>query len=91
MSEAVLSEEQIQTFLRRGYATVPACFTRQDAQPWLDEAWIRLGYDPADPSTWIEERVHMPSRRRVEVKDFAPRAWRAACELLGGEERVEQP
>jgi hypothetical protein len=91
MSEAVLGEEQIETFLRRGYVTVPECFTPQDAQPWLDEAWIRLGYDPADPSTWIEQRVHMPSRRRVEVKDFAPRAWRAACELLGGEERVEQP
>jgi hypothetical protein len=35
--------------------------------------------------------VHMPSLRHVEVKDFAPTAWRAACELLGGEDRIEQP
>jgi hypothetical protein len=91
MSAPVLSEEQIESFLRRGFVTIPACFTREDAQPWLDEAWIRLGYDQADPTTWAEKRVHMPSVRHVEVKDFAPTAWRAACELLGGEERIAQP
>jgi hypothetical protein len=87
----VLTAEQIEFFLEHGYVTIPQCFTREDAQPWLDEAWIRLGYDADDPGTWIEQRVHMPSRRRVEVKDFAPRAWAAACELLGGEDRIEQP
>jgi hypothetical protein len=33
----------------------------------------------------------MPSLRHVEVADFAPKVWRAACELLGGEERIERP
>jgi hypothetical protein len=91
MSDRVLADEQIDFFLVHGYVTIPECFTRTDAQPWLDEAWIRLGFDPHDPATWREKRVHMPSRRRVEVKAFAPKAWRAACELLGGEERIEQP
>jgi hypothetical protein len=91
MTESVLTEEQIESFLARGHVTIPQCFTREDAQPWLDEAWIRLGYDPDDPTTWTESRVHMPSRRRVEVREFAPKAWRAACELLGGEERIDQP
>jgi hypothetical protein len=91
MSDSVLTEEQIGSFLRRGHVTIPQCFTRADAQPWLDEAWIRLGYDPDDPATWTEARVHMPSVRHLEVADFAPKAWRAACELLGGEERIEQP
>jgi hypothetical protein len=91
MTDTVLTEEQIESFLQRGHVTIPQCFTRADAQPWLDEAWIRLGYDPDDPTTWTESRVHMPSRRHVEVKDFAPKVWRAACELLGGEERVERP
>jgi hypothetical protein len=91
MTDAVLTEEQIESFLRRGHVTIPQCFTRKDAQPWLDEAWIRLGYDPGDAATWTERRVHMPSGRHVEVTDFAPKAWRAACELLGGEERIEQP
>jgi hypothetical protein len=91
MSDRVLSDQQIDFFLDHGYVTIPQCFTRADAQPWLDEAWIRLGYDPHDPGTWREKRVHMPSQRRVEVKAFAPKAWRAACELLGGEDRIEQP
>jgi hypothetical protein len=91
MTGSVLTEEQVESFLARGHVTIPQCFTREDAQPWLDEAWIRLGYDPDDPTTWTESRVHMPSRRHVEVRRFAPKAWRAACELLGGEERIEQP
>jgi hypothetical protein len=57
----------------------------------LDEAWIRLGYDPDDPGTWEQPRVHMPSLRHLEVRDFAPKVWGAACELLGGAERIEQP
>jgi hypothetical protein len=91
MTERVLTDEQIEYFLARGHVTLPQCFTREDARPWLDDAWIRLGYDPSDRSTWSEGRVHMPSRRHVEVRDLAPKAWRAACELLGGEERIVQP
>jgi hypothetical protein len=91
MSDSVLTDDQIESFLRRGHVTIPQCFTRADAQPWLDEAWIRLGYDPEDAATWTESRVHMPSVRHVEVKELAPKAWRVVCELLGGEERIEQP
>lgn len=91
MTDTVLTDEQIESFVEDGYVTIAECFSRQDAQPWLDEAWIRLGYDPHDPGTWIEKRVHMPSLRHVEVTDFAPKVCGAACQLLGGEERIEQP
>jgi hypothetical protein len=91
MTDTVLSAEQIEAFVEHGYVRIPECFTREDAQPWLDEAWVRLGYDRDDPATWVEQRVHMPSLRHVEVADFAPTVWDAACQLLGGEERVEQP
>jgi hypothetical protein len=70
---------------------VHECFTREQAQPWVDAAWRRLGYDPQDPTTWAEPRVHMPSVERVDVEAFAPKAWRAACELLGGEDRIVRP
>jgi Phytanoyl-CoA dioxygenase (PhyH) len=91
MTDTVLTDEQIESFVEHGYLTIPECFSRQDAQPLLEEAWVRLGYDPHDPDTWIEKRVHMPSLRHVQVSDFAPKVWSAACELLGGEERIEQP
>ena len=91
MTDTVLSAEQIESFVEHGHVRIPECFTREDAQPWLDEAWVRLGYDRDDPATWVEQRVHMPSLRHVEVADFAPRVWGAACQLLGGEDRIEQP
>lgn len=91
MTDTVLSAEQIDSFIEHGFVRVPECFSRANAQPWLDEAWVRLGYDRDDPSTWAEQRVHMPSVRHVEVADFAPKVWGAACQLLGGEDRIEQP
>ena len=91
MTDAVLADEQVASFVEHGHVTIPGCFTRKDAQPLLDEAWVRLGYDPHDPDTWESKRVHMPSLRHVEVRDFAPKVWGAACQLLGGEERIEQP
>jgi hypothetical protein len=91
MTRRVLTDEQIDSFLERGYVTVHGCFTHARARPRLDAAWTRLGYDPGDPRTWREKRVHMPTTQRVEVKDFAPRAWQAVCELLGGEGRIAQP
>jgi hypothetical protein len=91
MSDTVLSAEQVESFVEHGYVRIAECFTREDAQPWLDEAWVRLGYDRDDPGTWTEKRVHMPSLRHVDVADFAPKVWGAACQLLGGVERIERP
>src|SRR5215218_7272646 len=91
MTHTALTEEQVEAFVEDGYVTLPECFTREAAQPWLDEAWVRLGYDPDDPDTWIERRVHMPSLRHVDVRDFAPTVWGAACQLLGGEDRIVAP
>jgi hypothetical protein len=91
MTDTVLSAEQIESFVEHGHVRIAGCFTRENAQPWLDEAWVRLGYDCDDPATWVEQRVHMPSLRHVEVADFALRVWGAACQLLGGEDRIEQP
>ena len=33
----------------------------------------------------------MPAHRRVDVNEFAPKVWGAVCDLLGGEERIQQP
>jgi hypothetical protein len=91
MTHTALTDEQVEAFVEDGYVTLPECFTRGAAQPWLEEAWVRLGYDPDDPDTWIEKRVHMPSLRHVDVRDFAPTVWGAACQLLGGEDRIVAP
>ena len=83
-----LSEEQIAHFLAHGHVVIHDCFPRAFAEDWTANAFRRLEYDPGDPSTWQQEIVHMPATRRVSMPEIAPKAWQAACALLGGEERV---
>ena len=83
-----LSGEQVKQFLEQGYIVLHDCFSRELAEEWTARAFARLGYDPEDPKSWKQTRVHMPTATRVPIKEFAPKAWGAACELLGGEARV---
>jgi hypothetical protein len=86
--EPVLSPDQIEHFLARGFVAVRGCFTREEAARYTDSLWTRLGYDEHDPSTWALSSIHMPTHREIDVATFAPKAWRAACELVGGEDRI---
>ncbi|KAF4232716.1 hypothetical protein CNMCM6805_009739 [Aspergillus fumigatiaffinis] len=83
-----LTEEQKQHWLEHGFIKIPRCFTKKDADNWTTSIWARLGISPTDRSTWNSERVNMPGHTLVDVKDFAPKAWDAICELVGGEEQV---
>jgi hypothetical protein len=78
-------------FLDRGFVTVRGAFDPATVQPWLDDAWIRFGYDRDDPATWTEKRLHLAPRYRVDAREFAPAAWSAAVELAGGKNRVRLP
>lgn len=86
-----LDPAQVEQFLDRGHIVVRNCFPREFAEEWTAKAFTRLGYDPSDPSTWAQSRIHMPALERVEVKEFAPKAWGAICDLCGGEDRLKQP
>lgn len=86
-----LSQADKQHFLERGHVVLHDCFDPAIAQRWSDEAFARLGYDRHDAATWREKRLHLPLTQQVEVREFAPKVWQAACELLGGEERIAQP
>jgi hypothetical protein len=87
----VLSDEQERHFLDKGYVVIHDCFSRQAAEEYTRTVWTRLGYAAADPSTWAEPSVHMPAHREIDVKEFAPRAWDAVCDLVGGEDRIALP
>lgn len=86
-----LTPSQIEHFLEYGYIKLEQAFPRDLAERWIARAWTRLGYDPDDPSTWAEPRIHLPTMDYVEVDKFAPGVWSAVCDLLGGEQRVTQP
>jgi hypothetical protein len=83
-----LSHEQIDHFMRHGFVRIPQCFTQKKANEWAGDVWKRLGVSPTDKSTWTAEITHMGDTKQEPVRIFAPKAWSAICELLGGEDRI---
>ncbi|GDY14361.1 hypothetical protein LBMAG53_32390 [Planctomycetota bacterium] len=86
-----LSQEQLDHFIQFGFVKVPGALDQAFAKDWVERAWVRLGYDPADPATWRETKVHMPGANQCDVREAAPRAYAAICQLCGGEDRVQHP
>jgi hypothetical protein len=84
-----LSPDQVEQFLQQGYVVIRGCFTREAAAEYTNTIWTRLGYDEHDQSTWAQSSIHMPSHRDIDVRTFAPRAWNAVLDLVGGQERIE--
>ncbi|MDE2729247.1 MAG: hypothetical protein OXI19_14585, partial [Gemmatimonadota bacterium] len=87
-SYRALTESDVDHFIRRGHVVLRDCFSRELADEWRAFAFSRLGYDPDDAATWEEPRVHLPSMNQVPIREAAPRAWDAICDLLGGEDRL---
>lgn len=83
-----LTQEQIDHFMRHGFVRLTDCFSLAKAAEWTADVWTRLGYSPTDKSTWASERINMPYHKEEPVRTFAPKAWAAICELLGGEDRL---
>ncbi|KAJ7616941.1 hypothetical protein DFH06DRAFT_1062246 [Mycena polygramma] len=85
-----LSEEQKAFFLRPGFLHLAHCFSREASAAFTSKLWTRLGMSPDDKTTWHTERTNMPSHTTVRVSEFAPKAWSAICELVGGEDRISE-
>ncbi|EGN98484.1 hypothetical protein SERLA73DRAFT_161227 [Serpula lacrymans var. lacrymans S7.3] len=87
-----LTPEQIDFFMENGYVVIKNAFSREKSAEWTKDMWTRLGYDPNDKSTWPKDkdRINMPSHNREDVSYFAPKAWGAMLELLGGEDRIAE-
>jgi len=89
MADFSLTDDQIQHFIEHGFIQLTDCFPRDFAYEWTEAAFPRLGYDASDPATWEKPIVHMPGDAYVNVREFAPKAWHAMAQLLGGEERMQ--
>lgn len=85
---AALAPDDIEQFLTKGYVKLTGCFSREAAAEHSRYIWDRLGYRPDDPSTWTRPSVHMASHQDIDVATFAPKAWHAASELVGGVDRM---
>jgi hypothetical protein len=85
----VLTQDDIDHFLDKGYVILHDCFTQEQASWALKDVWVRLGLNPNDKTNW-PERVHMPDQRAFKVSEFAPKAWKGICDLLGGDEFITE-
>src|SRR6266496_13209 len=50
----MLTADQVEHFLDKGYVVIRGCFSRAAAAEFTAHIWQRLGYDEHDPSTWTE-------------------------------------
>lgn len=91
MLESPLSAADIEQFIAKGYVVIKNAIDPATCEAAVEESFARMGYDRHDRSTWLEQKIHLPTTSAREVKDIAPKAWAATCQLLGGEERVKQP
>lgn len=85
----VLTPEQAQHFVEKGYVRVKGCVDPTLARQWTDQAYGRLGYDPDDRSTWTKDIVWMDRHNLARIKDISPKGWAALCDVTGGEDRIE--
>jgi hypothetical protein len=79
----VLTPDDVDHFLEKGFVRLRGCFTHEAAREYTRHLWDRLGYRPDDPSTWEQPSVHMESHLDIDVEEFAPKAYWAACDLVG--------
>jgi hypothetical protein len=86
-----LTDQEVDHFLQHGYVVVKNCFDPGSAQAWIDRAWVRFGCDRDNPAEWVEKRIHLAARTSVDAREVAPRAWNAAAQLVGGEDRLQLP
>jgi hypothetical protein len=84
----MLSADQIDHFLAKGHIVLRGCVAPEAVAEYTGTLWTRLGYHPHAPATWTEPSVHMPDQRDIDVRRYAPRAWAAACDLVGGADRI---
>jgi hypothetical protein len=86
-----LTDDEVDQFVRQGFVVVKGCFDPASAREWIDRAWVRFGVDRDAPDQWVEKRIQLSTLESVDAYDFAPTAWAAAVQLLGGEDRVDLP
>ncbi|KAK7458014.1 hypothetical protein VKT23_009922 [Stygiomarasmius scandens] len=84
-----ITPEQKQHFLEHGWLHLPQGVKKENIDRFVGDVWIRTGYDPNDSTTWDEEWFRMPRQKEMLWQDFAPKGWGAICEILGGEERID--
>jgi hypothetical protein len=85
----VLTPEQAQHFVEKGYVRISGCVDPDLARQWTDEAYGRLGYDRDDRTTWTKDIVWMDRNHVAPISELSPRGWAALSDVAGGADRID--
>lgn len=86
--EFLLSAQQIEEFLTQGYIVIKNGIEPVVRQQWYDNGLARILAAKQNVDKDIIELAHTQA---LWMKDFAPKIYYSAAQLLGGEERVKPP
>ncbi len=90
-----LTAEQRQFFVTHGWLKIENAMSPEIMDRFLDDVWVRLGFDPNDKSTWVDENgeavefLKMPRHREVLASELCPKAWEAMVEIAGGDDKID--
>lgn len=87
----MLTPAQIDDFIAHGCIKVAGAIDPAFCAERVRLGWERSGYDPADRSTWEQDRLHLSSKVFWKVGEIAPLALEAIGQLCGGHERIAEP
>ena len=80
-----LTAEQIEQFITAGFVKVDAAFPRDVGEQCRREIWAATGYEPDDPSTWVQPFVRLEFLATPAFREAAntPRLHGAFDQLVG--------
>jgi hypothetical protein len=90
----VLADADLAFFAENHYLALDGCCEPGLPERVAREELLRRGIDPENQSTWPKTGHAFlssisPGQPVGLLSELAPRAWAAACELVGGEERFK--
>ncbi|KAJ7189934.1 hypothetical protein B0H12DRAFT_1332311 [Mycena haematopus] len=85
-----LTKEQREFFLEHGWLRIPNAIDKTVLDKWMSDFWVRLGWDERDKSTWETDYLKMPKHHEIPPSEFSPDAWKAMCEIVGGEDKIDK-
>ena len=88
MSKRVNIREE---FLANYMVHLKGALPRELCADWVQDYFTRTGIDESDPSTFPENpNGFAKGTRTILIPEASPLAWDAICELLGGEDRIDE-
>ena len=80
-------EEFINTYMVHLKAAIP----QELCDQWVADYFARAGIDEADTRTFPKEANRFsPRTRSMPIAEASPVAWQVICELLGGEDKIDE-